>query len=305
MILVTGGTGKIGRELVQDLQARHCPFKVMVRSKDALRTFEAQGTQAVLGDFERPGTCADALTGVHQVFLLTVPQPGTPALEGEFLKACKAKGVLHVVRLSAMGADPGSASGLLRCHGACEAQLEASGLAWTFLRPTIFMQNLVQHFGPAVARESTLYAPAGEARLPWVDTRDIAAVAGAVLTASGHENLVYELTGPEARTYGQVAERLSALLGRRIAFVDVPDGAARQAMTGMGLSPWLAEGMLSLYHLFKANGATALVLDTVERLTGRPARTLDAYLQENLAAFRPAPVPAMAEVPIRLRDTTN
>ena len=297
MILVTGGTGKIGRDLVQDLQARNCPFRVMVRSKDAIRPFEAQGIKAVLGDFDHPGACADALAGVNQVFLLTVPQPGTPSLEREFLKTCKAQGVLHVVRLSAMGANPGSASGLLRCHGACEAQLEASGLSWTILRPTMFMQNLVQHFGPVVAKESTLYAPAGEARLPWVDTRDIAVVAGTVLTSSGHENLVYELTGPDALTYAQVAERLSTMLGRRIAFVEVPDGAARQAMTGMGLSPWLAEGMLALYHLFKANGATALVLDTVERLTGRPARTLDAYLQENLGAFSPAK--AMAEVPSR------
>ena len=295
MILVTGGTGKVGRELVQDLQARTCPFRVMVRSKEAVKGFEAKGVKAVVGDFERPGTCAEALAGVKQVFLLTVPQPGTPRLEAEFLEACKAKGVLSVVRLSAMGANPSSASGLLRCHGACEAQVEASGLAWTFLRPTVFMQNLVQHFGPAVAKESTLYAPAGEARLPWVDTRDIAAVAGTVLTASGNENLVYELTGPQALTYAQVAERLSAHLGRRIAFVDVPDGAARQAMTGMGLSSWLAEGMLTLYHVFKANGATALALDTVERLTGRPARTLDAYLQENLGAF--TPMKAMAEVP--------
>jgi len=75
-------------------------------------------------------------------------------------------------------------------------------------------------------------------------------------------------------------------VGRRVTYVDVPDGAAQQAMTGMGMSPWFAEGILTLYHTFKANGATALALDTVERLTGHAPRTVDAYLKENLEAFK-------------------
>jgi uncharacterized protein YbjT (DUF2867 family) len=286
MILITGATGKIGQVLVQDLLSRKCEFKVMVRSKDALRNFEALGVRAVIGDFERPGTCAEALAGVRQVFLLTVPQPAAPVLEREFLKTCKAKGVQHVVRLSAIGANPWAASGLLRCHGRCEQQLEDSGLSWTVLRPNMFMQNLAAFFGPTLARESTIYAPAGEARVAWVDTRDIAAVAGAVLTSAGHEGLIYEITGPEVCTFAEVAERLGTCLGRRIAYVDVPDGAAHQAMTGMGMTPWLAEGMITLYHYFKVNGATAQVLGTVERITGRPARTLDGYIQEHLDAFR-------------------
>jgi uncharacterized protein YbjT (DUF2867 family) len=288
MILITGGTGKIGQELVQDLRARNCEFKVMVRSKEAQRRLEGQGIEAVIGDFERPGTCAEALGGVRQVFLLTVPQPAAAGIEKEFLKTCKARGVQHVVRLSAIGANPWAASGLLRSHGRCEQQLEECGLSWTVLRPTMFMQNLGAFFSQGIARESTLYAPAGEARVAWVDTRDIAAVAGTVLSTSGHEGLIYEITGPQAWTFAEVAERLGNRLGRRIAFVDVPDGAARQAMTDMGLSPWLAEGMITLYQFFKCNGITAQVLGTVERLTGRPARTLDAYLLENLAAFRSA-----------------
>jgi len=119
-----------------------------------------------------------------------------------------------------------------------------------------------------------------------VDTRDIAAVAGTVLTSEGHEDRVYELTGPEALTYTQVAERLSVQLGRQITYVNVPDGAAHQSMVSMGMSPWLAEGMITLYHLFKANGPTAMALETVERITGRAPRTLTAYLKENEAAFR-------------------
>jgi uncharacterized protein YbjT (DUF2867 family) len=286
MILITGATGKIGKELVLDLSARRSPFKVMVRSKEAAKAFETRGIKTVPGNFERPETFAGALAGVQTVFLLTTPHPDGVAMERKFLAACKAKGVHHVVRISAMGANPWAASALLRNHGKCEALLEESGLPWTILRPTIFMQNLVPYIGPTVSKESTFYASAGQALLPWVDTRDIATVAGTVLTSKGHENLVYEITGPEAVTYVQVAERLSSLMGRQISYTNVSDGAAHHSMVSMGVSPWLAEGMITLYHLFKANGPTAQVLETVERITGRAPRTLTAYLKENEAAFR-------------------
>jgi uncharacterized protein YbjT (DUF2867 family) len=286
MILITGATGKVGKELVLDLSARRSAFKVMVRSKEAAKDFEAKGIKAVQGDFERPETHAGALASVQTVFLLTTPRPDAVAIERKFLAACKAKGVQHVVRLSAMGANPWASSALIRNHGKCEALLEESGLPWTILRPTIFMQNLAPYIGPTVAQESTLYAPAGNAAMPWVDTRDIAAVAGTVLTSKGHEDLVYEITGPEALTYTQVAECLSSQLGRQISYVNVPDGAAQHSMVGMGMSPWLAEGMITLYHMFRANGPTALALQTVERITGRAPRTLAAYLKENDAAFK-------------------
>jgi uncharacterized protein YbjT (DUF2867 family) len=196
--------------------------------------------------------------------------------------------VKHIVRLSALGANPCVSSGLLRCHGRCEAQLEDSGLAWTILRPSFFMQNLGNFMAPSVAKESTLYSCAGGAIVPWVDTRDIAAVAGTALITKGHEERIYEITGPEALSYADVADRLSAAMGRRIAYVNVPDGVAYQAMTGMGMTPWLTEGMITLYHLCRANGTTAVPLDTVERITGHAPRMLEAYIQENKAAFRPA-----------------
>ncbi len=301
MILITGATGKIGRELVLDLSARRSAFKVMVRSKEAARDFEAKGVKAVQGNFERPETHATALANVQTVFLLTTPRPDGVAIERKFLAACKAKGVQHVVRLSAMGANPWASSALIRNHGRCEALLEESGLPWTILRPTIFMQNLAPFIGPTVAKESTLYAPAGNAAMPWVDTRDIAAVAGTVLTSKGHEDLVYEITGPEALTYAQIAERLSSQLGRQISYVNVPDGAAHHSMVAMGMSPWLAEGMITLYHMFKANGPTAQPLETVERITGRAPRTLAAYLKENESAFKAAK-PASAAQGTRIRE---
>ncbi|MDR3670274.1 MAG: SDR family oxidoreductase [Holophaga sp.] len=286
MILVTGATGTIGKELVQDLSSHRCEFKVMVRKEETRAAMEAKGISAVLGDFSRPETFAAALNGVKQVFLLTTPQPDLVKIEGSFLEAARTAGVARVVRLSSMGADPWAASPLARGHGQCEARLEASGMAWTILRSNMFMQNLAAMYGASVAGTSTLFAPAGDARIPWVDARDIAAVARIALTDAGHQGLVYEITGPEPYTYESVAELLGAQLGRKVKFVNVPDDAACSTMTSMGMSAWMAHSIVTLFHLFRANGSTAVATGTVARITGRPARTLKDYLHENIAAFR-------------------
>jgi len=286
MILVTGATGTIGRELVKDLQARDVEFKVMVRSEETLRTMETRGIRAVLGDFNHPETLVAAMRGAQTVFLLTTPKPDLVEVEGAFLKSARKAGIHRVVRLSALGANPWAASPLTRAHGQCEAQLEASGMTWTHLRPTMFMQNIGLMFSDSVARTSTLFAPAGEARIPWVDTRDIAAMAGVTLVEPGHEGLVYEITGSELFTYAGVAELLSTQLGRFVKFVDVPDDAAYQSMTSMGLSEWLAHSLITLFHGFRANAGTAVTLGTVARITGQPPRLLKDYLKENLHLFR-------------------
>ena len=286
MILVTGATGNIGRELVHWLALRKREFKVMARTREARDAFRAKDIHCVHGDFDDPATFEGALAGVRSVFLVTPPRPDGVDLEYKFLEVCQEKEVGHVVRISALGASPWATSALLRHHGRCEAQLEDCGVPWTLLRPTLFMQNLAPMFGPGVARNSTLYATLGDARVPWLDARDIAMVAGAVLTSEGHEGLVYDLTGPEALTFDQVAEELSRQQGRKISYCDVPDAAAYQAIVQGTGSSWLAEGLISLYHQFRANGATAQVLGTVERLTGHAPRTLAAYLLEHAAAFR-------------------
>jgi uncharacterized protein YbjT (DUF2867 family) len=286
MIIVTGATGTIGRELVQDLKARGAEFKVMVRSEEARKRMVSEGIQAVPGDFDRPESLGLALRGAETVFLLTTPRPDLVKVEGAFLQAAGKAGVKRVVRLSAMGANPSAASALTRGHGQCEAQLEASGMAWTFLRPTLFMQNIGAMYADSIARTSTLFAPAGEARIPWIDARDIAAVAGITLTAAGHEGLIYELTGPEPHSYAEVAALLGVQLGKTVRFVDVPDDAAYQAMTGMGMSGWFAHSLLCLFHDFRSNAHTAVTLGTVARVTGQPPRTLEAYLKQNLPLFR-------------------
>jgi uncharacterized protein YbjT (DUF2867 family) len=295
MLLITGGTGTIGRELLPILQSKGVPFRVLVRKEATLKELKGKGVDAVLGDLSQPKTYGKALGGIERLFLLTNPTPEVVTLEGNLLEAATKAGVRRVVRLSAMGANPWGSSPLARAHGQCEAQLETSGLDWTILRPTMFMQNLAPMYAETVAKTSTLFAPAGEARIPFVDTRDIAAVAALTLTSEGHSGLVYEITGSEAVSYNGLAGLLSAKLGRVVKYVDVPDDAAFQAMVNMGMSPWLSHGLITLFHLFKANGATAVPLGTVARLTGRAPRTLNEYIGEQLHRFHGAKAESMAQ----------
>ena len=123
------------------------------------------------------------------------------------------------------------------------------------------------------------------ARVSHVDTRDIALAAAVVLTETGHEGQAYDITGPEALTDAQIAEKLSAVLGKQITYVPVPDEAMRQGLLSAGLSDWYADGLVKLNQFFRQGGGASVTPD-LERLIGQKPRTMDAYLQENVAAFR-------------------
>ena len=117
-----------------------------------------------------------------------------------------------------------------------------------------------------------------------VDTRDVAAVAAVVLTEPGHENAHYDVTGPEALSYADVAAKLSTAMGRPITYVAAPDDAVRQALLGAGLNEWFANALVGLYQDYRRSGTdgyAAQVTDSVAQLTGRPARSLDDLVSEN------------------------
>jgi uncharacterized protein YbjT (DUF2867 family) len=122
-------------------------------------------------------------------------------------------------------------------------------------------------------------------RSSWIDTRGIAAVAAAALTGTGHEGRIYELTGPATFSHAEVAEKLSTLPDRKVAYVAVPDVAAYQAMIGMGMDPWYAYGTVVLNQQVR-RGLADVTTGTIELVAGKPPRALDAFLQEYLPAFK-------------------
>lgn len=280
-ILILGGNGTIGRHVVRELVRRRAPARALVRSRARATAVEGTGLPMVVGDLADPASLDAALEGIERVFLLSSPSQRTAELHGNLVDAARRAGVRHVVRVSALGARPGSPSELLRGHGEAEAYLQASGLAYTHLRPAWFMQNLLG-YAPWIAAHGELAVPIGRGTLAMIDARDIARVAAVALTEPGHEGRAYRLTGPEALDFARVARVMSEVLGRPIRHRDLPPDEARRQMLAEGTPEWLVDGLLGLFRHAPAD-PPAEVTGDVEAVTGRPATPLAAFVRDHAA----------------------
>lgn len=282
MILITGGTGTAGGEIVSQLAATGTPFRAMVRSPEKAAALKLTGVQIVPGDLEKPQTLAAALKGIDQVLLLSSPSPRQAALEQNMVAAAKAAGVRHLVKFSAMTADPNSQARFPRSHGQVEQAIRESGMEWTFLRPTFFMENLLD-LAPMV-KAGTIFQPAGDSKAGFVDTADIAAVAVEALTEPGHEGQAYDITGPELLSYHDVARIFSELLHKSVTYQDIPPAAARQAMLGMGMPEYVVDGINELMDQMRG-GTYAKLSDAVLVVGKKEPNRLADFLRQNAAAF--------------------
>ncbi|MBV9539322.1 MAG: SDR family oxidoreductase [Acidisphaera sp.] len=283
MILITGASGTTGGAVLDAARSLGLPLRAMVRTADDARNLGA-GVDVAVADFADSSSLAPALAGVDAVFLVCGPVPQLVELERGMIAACVSSGVRHVVLSSAIGADEFPKS-FPSWHGKVEAALRESGLAYTIVRPNGFMQNIVGYYGPTIRSEGAFHAAMGEAKVSMVDVRDVGACAAAVLREpERHAGRVVALNGPEAVSCDEIAARISRLVGRKVAFVDLPEQTQRRAMLTAGMPEWQVTAVLELQEYYRT-GRCATLDDTIAGLTGHPARRLDAYLSENAAAF--------------------
>jgi uncharacterized protein YbjT (DUF2867 family) len=283
MILVTGATGHIGSELVRLLAEQGAPARALVHSPDKAAPIQRLGLETALGDYEQPDTLDAAMKDCDQLFLLSPPSPRQPQQEQHVIDAARRAGVGHVVKQSVPWAGPDAPVVFSRWHGQVEEHLAQSGLAYTLLRPSSFMQNFLMS-AQQVANQGVLYGMFGEGRVAFIDTRDIAAVAAELLTSPGHQGASYTLTGPEALSAAEVAERLAVATGRQVRSVDLGADAFRQALAGAGMPGWLVDGVVE-GNTMLATDHGAAVTDEVARLTGRPPRTFAQFAADHRVAF--------------------
>jgi uncharacterized protein YbjT (DUF2867 family) len=284
MILITGARGTNGVELIRRLSAREIPVRAFVRDRTEAQNIALPGVDVVEGDFAQPQTFAHALDGVDRLFLRIPSSPEAETQQRNLVDAARRAGVAHIVKLSQMGADEYSPSRFQRAHAAVENYIRESGVAYTFLRPNLFMQSVLQ-FQSTIASQGTFYAAAGDAQISVVDVRDITAIAELTLTRTGHVDKAYTITGPEALTHAEMADKLSEKVGRRIAFVDIPPASMRQALLAVGIPLWRADGLVEEYELYR-RGEAAKVTRTVGELTGARPRTFSQFAEDYADAFR-------------------
>lgn len=283
-ILITGATGNIGKELIKTLSAQNMHFRAMVRSTRAAETLAAlESAEVVIGDFDDETSVANALKDVDRAFLLTNSTEHAETQQSTFVDVASRCGVKQIVKLSQWAADADSPVRFLRYHAVVEQKIRESGIAYTFLRPNLFMQGLLG-FRETIVTQGKFFAAAGDAKISAVDVRDIAAVAAAALTGVGHEGKVYDLTGPEALTHQEMAEKLSLALKRQIQFIDVPPEAMREALISVGIPVWQADGLIEDYAHYRRDEASA-VMTGVQDATGNPPHSFDDFARDYAPVF--------------------
>jgi uncharacterized protein YbjT (DUF2867 family) len=285
VILVTGATGSIGRHLVTRLRQRRMPFLALVRSQEGGREL---GCDFAVGDFDDPGSIIRAMRGVDRLFLNSggaVPAVGDQPMirqQETAIDAAVASGVSQVVKVSVLGTRAGGrlATG---AHWRIEEYLKASGLGWSLLRPSGFMQNFLTGAG-SLTIDGKLINGYGGAAVAYVDCHDIAACAAELLTGPGRPAESFALTGPEPLTSTDITGKLSAALGRTIGHVTLAPTELAATLRTRGLPARFADDVAALAGEVAA-GALAASTPAVRDLTGRAPRTFDQFITANLTTL--------------------
>lgn len=283
MILITGATGTVGSEVVKRLSDEDVPMRAITRDPGKAEIIRRPQVEVVKGDFEDADSIHRACSGVDRAFLLTNSTERAEEQQTTFTRIAKQSGVRHIVKLSQLHANASSSGRFLRYHAEVEAAIRASGLTFTFLRPNMFMQGLL-NFRQTIQQKSAFFAPAGNARISAADVRDLADVAATALTTSNHDNKVYSLTGPESLTFAEMANQLSKAVGRTITFVDVPPQSMRTALADLGFPGWQADGLLEEFAMYQ-RGEAAEVEPGVKEALGRPSRSFDEFARDYASLF--------------------
>jgi uncharacterized protein YbjT (DUF2867 family) len=253
VILVIGGRSKIGAALIGELLGRGQRVRALVRAGEPAGGFPA-AAEAVTGDLADEGSLVTAMAGIEKVFLLSSPHPDAIGWHRNAIDAARRTQVQLLVRSSILGADRESPAEFISAHTTCDRYLEESGLPFVIVRPNLFLQNIPESTIPSIDASGTFYVNAGEARISMVDIRDVAAAAAVALTEPGHAGAHYDVTGPGALSYTEVAAKLTSATGRRISYIAASDDAVRQALLGAGLTQWFADALVGLYQDYRRSG---------------------------------------------------
>ncbi len=190
-----------------------------------------------------------------------------------------------------LGASPSSPAVSMRNHGLSDRLLESAGIPHVILRPNLLAQSVIGETIPSIDADGRFFLNAGAARISMVDARDVAAVGGGRAHQPGHEGRSYELTGPEALSYSEIARRLTRAIGWPTTYVDAPDEAMRERLMERLGDEWQVNAAVELFQEYRRSGAfgyAAAITDTVELLTASAPRTLDALIAEWLPDTPPA-----------------
>jgi uncharacterized protein YbjT (DUF2867 family) len=278
-ILLVGGTGTVGREIVKGLVARGLRPRVLTRDPDNARSLLGASVEVVRGDLMHPASLTDALRGVEVAYLATTPGPELAVQEGNFIEAARAVKLRRVVKLSGFGTEQ-ARDQIHRSHALSELRLKSSGLGYVILQPVMFMSNLL--WEAASIKKGTIASTFGDGRMSFVDARDVAEVALLALTTPDLGDAVWGFGGPEPLSYDDVAATFSRVLGRRVEHVRLDEGEFRRAAAQL---PEIVVEAIAASAVMARAGKYEVSDQLIQDKLGRRARGLESWILAHRAAF--------------------
>ena len=277
-ILIIGGTGTIGKSLLEALSETDHEITALARTEDKAVPLQEQGIQTHIGSLGDWDNIEPLLDQIDTIFLLTSPSPEQVALQNGLIDRAKAHGVRKIVKVSAVGAAAGAPIHLGDWHGQIEDHLKASGMEYVILQPHSFMQNVFMSL-PTIKEQGAIYQSLGAAKIPMVDTRDVAQACARCLVTDDFNNETFVITGAEAIGYAEVASSLSESSGKNIQYVAITPEAHNQAMKEAGVPDWLADDltMMSSYWSQKEEHPPS---GDLEKITGSRPYTVRDFARD-------------------------
>ena len=289
--LVAGATGNTGSGVAASLLSKGRRVRALVRDEARAADLREQGAEVAIVDLDRPETLTEGLLdGVSKVYFVTWNGPSALAQSRNLLETITRSGAApHVVRLSGYGTLQ---SRIISELAKCEEDLKTSGLPWTILKPTFFMQNVMMA-ASTVKEQGAVYFDWGSGKAGMIDLRDVVDCAVGALTgeAGAVEGETFILTGPAAIGFADVAATLSRVIGRTVDYVPVPHEAATEAIVAMGVPEWIATGFAELSTGFE-EGFADLTTKNVQRLSGHEPRDFERFARDFAGVFTPEVVAA-------------
>lgn len=302
-MVVTGASGNYGRAFTDALIAkgRAQDLILITRTPDKLTDRVAQGCEVRYGDFDKPETLAAAVTDADKMLLISGTRVGARVVQHKAAIDAAAKaGVKHIAYTSFIGIDdPANPAEVRHDHIETEKLIRGSGMAWTMLRDAHYADAMILMAGPGVMQSGQWISNAGAGLEAMVWRDDCVAAAVAVMTSEGHEGQTYNITGPELQTFEEVTAILSEVTGKSITYVSVDDEQQYAMFDAMGIPrrpvddqtvgglPWNSDDMVTFGQAIR-EGFLEICSGDVEKLTGRPARSVRQMIEENVDFLRGA-----------------
>jgi NAD(P)H dehydrogenase (quinone) len=300
-IVITGASGQYGSALTDILIAngRAADLILISRTPEKLAARVKQGCTVRYGDFDKPETLLVAVQGADKMMLISGTRVGARVVQHKAaIDAAAAAGVQHIVYTSFIGIDdPANPAEVRHDHIETERLIKASGCAWTMLRDAHYADAMILMAGPGVLQTGKWVGNAGEGREAMVWRDDCVESASAVLLGDGHQGKTYNITGPDLQTFGEMAALMAEITGRPVEYVSVDDAGQYAMFDAMGIPrrpvddqsvagiPWNSDDMVTFGRAIR-EGFLAICSGDVERLTGRPARSVRQMIEDNAAMLR-------------------